>query len=155
LATLEERLAALEGDYSVVVQSIALKLDEHLVVQKSLRLEIREQGKKIDEFKMRMATVESRLNHMDVKLGSLNENVKSLRGDMDRRFDQMDQKFDQVIALLAPRAKGTHNKRSGLAVFAVVIRLANEHFDTVLECPFAWYIINFPSWRGLLSFFLL
>lgn len=96
MATLEERVTALEGDYTVVVQSISLRLDEHLAVQKGLSLEIHAQSEEMNQLKMRVATVESRLNHMDVKLGSLDENVKSLRGDMDRRFEQVDRRFEQV-----------------------------------------------------------
>ena len=79
MATLEERLAGLEGDYAVTIQGITVKLDEHMDL-------LREQGKDIREIRVRLATVDTRLNRIDERFDVFREEVN--------------QKLEQIIMLL-------------------------------------------------------
>ncbi len=105
MATLEERLGSLEGDYVVAMQRVAAKLDGHAALQREqsrdireLGRDVREQGQEIREMKMRLGTVETRLGTVDSRLNRIDERLLSLQ-------EEMNLKFDQIIALLS-QAKG-------------------------------------------------
>jgi DNA-binding ferritin-like protein (Dps family) len=99
MATLEDRLKVLEGDYAAAMQAVALKLDEHAATQREqgrdireLGRDMREQGRDMREVKTRLATMDTRLNRLDEKFDTLKEEIN--------------QKFEQVIALLLPKNPG-------------------------------------------------
>jgi chromosome segregation ATPase len=98
MATLEERLSSLEGDYTVAIREVAVKLDEHAGL-------LREHGRDIREIKARLMTMDTRLGAMDARLATVDTRLNSMDEKLDTFREEMNRKFDQVIALLS-QAKG-------------------------------------------------
>ena len=105
MATLEERLSSLEGDYTVAIQEVAVKLDEHAGLLRGLSKDVREHARDIREIKARLMTMDTRLGAMDARLATVGTRLNSMDEKLDAFREEMNRKFDQVITLLS-QAKG-------------------------------------------------
>ena len=106
MATPEERLSSLEGDYATVVQGITIKLDEQAGLLRELHTDVHEQGQDMREMKARLATMDMRMAMVDTRLNRMDERLDSLTEEIRSNAKEMRAKFDQIISLLAER-RGT------------------------------------------------
>lgn len=107
MATMEDRVKALEDGFEVVAHDIVGAMNRQDIL-------LREHGRTLDELKLRLGVVEAHMGSVDVRLNHMDERLEEFRAEtrskfeqidrkferMDRRFEQMDRKLDQIIAFL-------------------------------------------------------